>query len=173
MIRSDIPMASKAQRSKRLSKLGIKSPLNNTHLKNLCGGYKLSTRGNRNEMIERIVTYLTDTCCNSDNNDESSPHLTDASGTSSSGDSSGTSGSDNNTGTSGSDDDTSSEEDNNNENEDSLENILNVSSEDDADDNISIKKLPVDVRFTFFLNGKKLEGSVDLQMLLKLLMTQL
>ena len=153
---SERKMPKKAQRSKRLSKLGIKSPLNNTHLKNLCGGYKLSTRGNRNEMIDRIVTYLTDTCCNSDNNDESSPDLIDASDTSSSDDGSSTSSSGDDTGTSGSDDDTSSEEDNNNENEDSLENILNVSSEDDADDNISIKKLPVDVRFTFFLNGKSI-----------------
>ena len=153
---SERKMPKNPQVSKRLSKFGIKGALNNTNLMNLCDGYKLSSRGTRNEMIERIVKHLKDTYGNDDNNDESSPRLTDASGTSSSGDSSGTSGSDNNTGTSGSDDDTSSEEDNNNENEDSLENILNVSSEDDADDNISIKKLPVDVRFTFFLNGKNI-----------------
>ncbi len=141
---SERKMPKNPQVSKRLSKFGIKGALNNTNLMNLCDGYKLSTRGTRNEMIERIVKHLKDTYGNDDNNDKSSPRLTDASGTSSSGDSSGTSSSDN---------DTSSEEDNNNENEDSLENTLNALSEDDADDDVPTKKSPVDVRFTFFLNG--------------------
>jgi len=148
---SERKMPKNPQVSKRLSKFGMKSPLNNTHLMNLCAGNNLSTRGTRDKMIERLVTYYEKKYSNDDNNDES----TDGSGTSSSDHSSDTSDSDDDTGTSSSEYDTSSEEDED-ENEESLENILNVLSEDDADDNVSTKKSPVDVRFTFFLNGKNI-----------------